>query len=494
MNNIFIILLLFNCYFAPFFWNLKDQFKIPFICFLSTGLIFLIHPFILIPLFSSAIMNYFFGLLLDRLRSRLFLASFIFINFLFCLFFKETLQKIDMGSILNDHLFYNYGDFLLVLGISFYFLQSLSYLTDVFKKEIQAKKNFFMFYNYLSFFPKFIQGPIEKPKNFFDQVTSFERPKENTFLYGLLLIFSGLFRKLLLSELYYMISHTILEEVEKHGTLIIFIGVVSLNIKIYYDFSGYTRIARGVALLFGIRLTENFKEPFFSSNFFEFWKNWHHSFFNWVRDYVFVPCYDFLRKVLATKITFIISIFSGFLFSAIWHGGSIYFIIFFCLHAVFLLMSFPLRELKFRIYKKLKFSYAENVAFRFLNILIVFFFWSLTSISLAYIDQPEIHKKIISSFFYSFQAPLSLSLSDFSPLFLKIDIYHLFSYKQIFFLLFLSFISLYFEYIKKFRGLDILKHNLLKKSSFLALFFTANIWLLIIFSPEKGFDFIYSAF
>lgn len=217
------------------------------------------------------------------------------------------------------------------IGISFYVLQAISYLVDVYRSQIGANRNFLEVSLYLAYFPKLLAGPIERAQNFFDQLRM-ERTVDNQLITtSLLRIFIGLSRKIIISN---ALLQVIPPEVFRNPGAYSFAETgywwFVFAIMVYNDFAGYTSIARGVSGLFGIQLSPNFEQPFFSTSFLDFWNRWHISLSNWLRDYIYLPVSRALLRrnpsgrylpnlIIPPLVTMIVS--------GLWHGAALHFIL-----------------------------------------------------------------------------------------------------------------------------------------------------------------------
>ena len=490
MNNTSIILLLISFYMGILFWKIPKELRSIYIATFSTFFVFLLHPYILISFLFITVTTYIFSFIIERYRNKFLLIIFILLHISYFILFKDHFLDIISSSNFYYELTYRYGHILTPIGISFYTLQAISYLIDIFRKEISSEKSFLNLYNYMLFFPKFIQGPIESPKRFLEQLKSPKKPNEEASTFGLLLIFSGLFRKLILSETYLIFSSTILLNYKNYSMFTNFLAVITTNLVMYYDFSGYSRIARGIGLVFGIHLTENFRAPFFSSSFFEFWKNWHHSFFNYMRNYVFIPTYSFFINILPTSITLISSIVIVFFISALWHKLAWNWITFFLIHAFLLIFSFAIRVPLTRIYQRLKIK-EESKWIKITQILIVFCVWNLTSIFVT-MKEPIAAAEFVQHLIYGTSS--FFKYLELKNIFLEIELTSLIHTPQFFIVILLTIVSLYYEYINKFCRVEVLKSRLFKNTYFLLFFFITNVCLFILYAKSATNNFIYSFF
>lgn len=220
---------------------------------------------------------------------------------------------------------------LLPVGISFYTLQALGYLIDVYKGEIYAEKNFFRYALFVSFFPQLVAGPIERSKNLLIQLHECPGFHFKNFKKGLLLIVYGLFLKMVIADRAAVIVNTVFMDTETYPGVYIAVALFFFAIQIYCDFYGYTTIARGSALLMGFYLMDNFSAPYHSRSIKEFWRRWHISLSSWFRDYLYIPLGG-NRKGFARKE---LNLFVVFAVSGLWHGASMGFVFWGVLHALY---------------------------------------------------------------------------------------------------------------------------------------------------------------
>lgn len=223
------------------------------------------------------------------------------------------------------------------LGISFYTLQAISYLIDVKRKKIEAEKNFFKIFTYLSFFPTITSGPIIRYAEFrreHDRNSTDLRADYYQITNGIIYMLYGYFLKLVVAEraaipVNNLYSEIGFENMGYSGT-ILFIIAVTYSVQIYADFAGYSAIVIGIAQIFGYRIAENFCSPYLSANLKEFWTRWHISLSSWLRDYIYIPLGGNRRgrgrKYANLMLTFIIS--------GLWHGFKGHFLVWGVSHGV----------------------------------------------------------------------------------------------------------------------------------------------------------------
>ena len=209
---------------------------------------------------------------------------------------------------------------ILPVGISFYTFQALSYSIDVYRGKIEPTKDIIAFFAFVSFFPQLVAGPIERATNLLPQFLKKREFDYDTAIDGMRQILWGLFKKLLIANncayavdsVFYLHSRTLITGSD------LLLAAILFSFQIYADFSGYSDMAIGTAKLFGIKLSRNFNNPYFSRNVAEFWRRWHISLMSWFRDYVYIP----LGGNRVSKFRTICNVFVVFLLSGLWHGAN----------------------------------------------------------------------------------------------------------------------------------------------------------------------------
>lgn len=218
----------------------------------------------------------------------------------------------------------------LPIGISFYIFQTISYLVDVYRGDIHAEKNLGLYAVYISFFPKVMQGPIERGKNLLPQLYEHRRFQYKQASYGLKLMAWGYFKKLVLADNLSVYVNQVFNDLPSYQGLSLVLATFFFAIQLYCDFSGYTDIALGSAKLFGIELSLNFKAPYFASSIKDFWGRWHITLSTWLRDYIYIP----LGGNRVGKFRHALNIMITFLVSGLWHGASWNFILWGEIHGI----------------------------------------------------------------------------------------------------------------------------------------------------------------
>jgi D-alanyl-lipoteichoic acid acyltransferase DltB (MBOAT superfamily) len=343
-------------------------------------------PLYLLLLVSLGAVTYVTGLMAWKDHGRIWAWAGILINLLLLALFK-ILPLLTDGNPFSSWLPWFPGpsgtdSIVLPLGLSFYVFTCLSYLLDIRKKFIVPQKHAGILAAYLLFFPKLAQGPIERAGN---SMAQFGSPRFDAALctMGFQRILWGLFKKLFIADrLAPFVSAVFADPGDQQGLSLV-LAAVLFTFQIYADFSAYTDIAVGSAAVLGIRLSENFRQPYLSASVKEFWNRWHISFSYWLRDYLYLPlAYSLSRKMKAETYLgvktenwiYLLATFCTFAVCGIWHGMGWNYLLWGLLFAFYL--SFGRFSMKFRknLRKKLGFSLKKD---GFTNILATFLLVSL---------------------------------------------------------------------------------------------------------------------
>ena len=278
-------------------------------------------------------------------------------------------------------------DLLMPLGISFYTFQSLGYLMDVYKSRCSADRNIAKFALFVSFFPQIIQGPIGRYNQLAPQLYAPHKFDYTRICHGGQLILWGLFKKILIADRLSGLVGTVLTNAGTYNGLEIALGVLAYMFNIYTNFSGGIDIARGVAQCLGIDMAENFKRPFFAISTGDYWRRWHITLGEWMRDYLLYPLSlskafgrmgrllkkifgDYIGKVLPTSLAMMIV----FLAVGIWHGANAKFIAFGLYNGVFIILGILLKPAAARFNKLVPWFTTKNLIIRIFAILMTLFF------------------------------------------------------------------------------------------------------------------------
>jgi len=284
--------------------------------------------------------NYYIALLITDAKKvfKNWLIIGIAFNLALLIFFKYFNFFIDsfneVATILGFTITPFYLNIVLPIGISFYVFKAIAYLVDVSRKEIEPTKKILNFALYLSFFPQLIAGPIQRANYIFPQLSSSLNPSKTQLKDAFFLISIGLFQKTMIGDACGKMVDPIFFDLTKYSSFEIISAVLLFTFQIYADFAGYSNIARGLAKLFGMELTINFKQPYRSKNVKEFWSRWHISLSTWLRDYLYIPLGGNRKGNFILYRNIIIVMLLG----GLWHGAGWNFILWGLYHALLLLI------------------------------------------------------------------------------------------------------------------------------------------------------------
>jgi len=290
----------------------------------------------IILLILSCLFNYGIGILIDKTYKKKYLIIGIVFNLLLLTYFKYTNFFINnFNSLFNINV--NLLNIVLPLGISFFTFQNISYLVDVFKKDVQAQKNFLYYSTYITFFPQLVAGPIVRYKDINEELTN-RTESYSLFSEGVVRFLVGLGKKVLIANTLYSMC-SVLEGINSSVIGYWLLGI-GYTLNIYFDFSGYSDMAIGLGKMFGFKFLENFNYPLIATSVTDFWRRWHMSLSSFFRDYVYIP----LGGNRVSFIKMLRNIFVVWLLTGFWHGASwnfifwgLYFFIFLMLEKLFLL-------------------------------------------------------------------------------------------------------------------------------------------------------------
>ena len=329
------------------------------------------NPIYILLLFSCTVITYAAGLILEKLQNinsrKLCLAVCLMINLCILGFFKyfdfavininRILSAVHMGQVTWEH------NIILPVGISFYTLQALGYLIDVYRGDIYAEKNFFRYALFISFFPQLVAGPIERSKNLLVQLYTAKKFDWENFRRGFVLMLWGFFLKVVIADRAAVIVNTVYGNPDEYKGFLVMAATFFFAIQIYCDFYGYSVIARGAAYFFGIKLTDNFNAPYFSQSVKEFWRRWHISLSGWFRDYLYIPLGGNRKGALRRRINLLIV----FTVSGLWHGASMAFVVWGFLNGAYQIAGEFISKLKNAIY-----TYKDSLVARLVRRLATF--------------------------------------------------------------------------------------------------------------------------
>jgi D-alanyl-lipoteichoic acid acyltransferase DltB (MBOAT superfamily) len=301
-------------------------------------------PLFALPLLLTALVEYSMAILIERSRIRgsgkmgMYRAIGVIFPLALLAFFKYlpycTQTAAGAASFFHLNFDPSAGSVILPLGISYYTLQGISYITEVKRGTMAAERHFGFFLLYFLFFPKLTAGPIERPY-FLSQFHEKHCLEYENVSAGLKIIVLGLFKKLVVADRVGVIVNEVYSNASSYHGIYLMLATALFAVQIYCDFSGYTDIARGSARLMGFRLMENFKYPYGSTSLSEYWRRWHISLSTWFRDYLYIP----MGGSRVGRCRWYANLFTVFIVSGFWHGSGWNFIAWGAFHGMMMMFG-----------------------------------------------------------------------------------------------------------------------------------------------------------
>jgi alginate O-acetyltransferase complex protein AlgI len=337
------------------FYSAKNRYRW-IILFLSSYFFYIyLKPEYIFILITVTLLNYYSALLFTKFqgskRKKIFYIS-LSLNLIILIAFKYlNFIFVSVNSVLSlAGINYQFGntEMQMPIGISFYIFIALGYMIDVYRKTIDAEKNIGIVSLFVSFFPIVLSGPIERSSRLLPQFKNISEFNYDDVTTGMKRFVWGLFKKVVIADRLAVFVNIIFNNPQKYKGLFLIIGVVFYAYQIYCDFSGYSDMAIGTAQIFGFKIMNNFKRPYYSKSILEFWRRWHISLSEWLRDYLFLPtAYSIARKGKSGKYLFMktenasyfIATLVTMLLIGLWHGASWNFVFWGFLFAFFMIIS-----------------------------------------------------------------------------------------------------------------------------------------------------------
>jgi alginate O-acetyltransferase complex protein AlgI len=269
----------------------------------------------------------------NKAVKKLLLMISILISLSFLLYFKYSgFFLLNLNQIFHTN--YQITELFLPIGISFYTFQSISYIVDVYQKKITISRNFVDYCFYMTFFPHLVAGPIVRAVDFIPQINQPKTVDLELLKTAIFRIMLGLSKKLFIADFLSRYVDMVHVQPSGYSGLENILCMYAYSFQIYFDFSGYSDIAIGIALLMGYALKENFMNPYHATNITDFWRRWHISLSTWLRDYIYIPLGGNRKGVFNTYVFLMITMLVG----GIWHGASWNFIVWGAAHGLALVV------------------------------------------------------------------------------------------------------------------------------------------------------------
>lgn len=336
---------LFLLYFLPFFLILYfiSPYKLRNLLIVIASIFFYSWggPKYIFIIFFSIIIDFFIAKFIHQSKGnkrKLWLTIGISINLGFLVYFKYAnffVENINSGLSFLGFNALSFAKVALPIGISFFTFHEMSYIIDVYRKDKPPMKSIVDYSLYILFFPQLIAGPIIRFNEISDQITNRKANENIDFkLTGFYRFVIGLSKKVLIANVLGAEADKIFAmNLNEMDTVTAWIGITAYAFQIYFDFSGYSDMAIGIARILGFVFPENFNNPYISQNITEFWKRWHITLSRWMRDYLYIPLGG--NKVSRNRLYF--NLWIVFFLSGLWHGASWNFVAWGCFHGLFLI-------------------------------------------------------------------------------------------------------------------------------------------------------------
>ncbi len=307
---------------------------------------------------AAAFYSYLYGFILGKWKKKV-------------LLFLGILPPAGLLIFMKYAGFFHITDSLVMpLGLSFYTFKIISYLVDVYREKIPAEKNPILYFDYVLFFPCITAGPINRAKEFFEEMRSHKPFDYRDAKNGGVQMMLGIFEKLVFCDFIASVVNRISSSTILGGQNILF-GIFLYSFNIYLDFDSYSNIAIGTARVLGIHLPKNFNSPYVAWNLKEFWNRWHISLSTWLRDYIYIP----LGGNRKGKFRQYLNVLIVFIISGLWHGSTLNFLLWGVFHGVIRvvedLLELPFKGKKIPVWIK----YPARLVGIAVNFVIVSFLW-----------------------------------------------------------------------------------------------------------------------
>lgn len=336
------------------------------------------QPMMLWVLLGVTVITYIGGRVLEKRRRPVVFAVFFWLCLLVLIYFKYTNFMIENLNWILDYFHLNHGklsarNIVVPIGLSFFIFQSTSYLSDVYRKNFPAEKNFFRYAAFVSFFPTVLSGPIQKSRILLPQLkeeTSFSTEQG---IRSFILLLWGIFEKTIVSNGLAVIVNGVFNQYTSYDGIYYLIAAVCFSFYIYADFSAYSDMACGIAGMLGFHIEVNFKNPYLSVTLTEFWNHWHMTLNSWFAENIYIP----LGGNRKGKLRKYINIMVVFLFSGIWHGAANNFLVWGGLNGILRIIGEETRSWREKLYAYFRVD-SKTESINILKRIFVFFIITVT--------------------------------------------------------------------------------------------------------------------
>jgi alginate O-acetyltransferase complex protein AlgI len=371
------------------FYLIDSKFRIWFLALLSCVFIATFSYLLLLYILVYSLFNYYIGIKIHETNFKVaFFRTGVFLNLAQLFVLKYPTLVIDPAIHLFNFEFHftRISEIIIPLGISYFTLQGIGYLVNIKMGWEKPEYKYINFFLYTAFYPKFLSGPVEQSNHFLPQLVDLGSFDRQNIVIGFRLVLLGLLKKNIIANQLSIIVNPVYNDLSTHGGSMLLLVILIQPLYIYFDFSGYTDIARGFAKTYGIDLLPNFDRPFFSENVTTFWKRFHMSLALWFNDYIFKQLCFKLRK-WKTHATIAAVVVTWLLFG-IWHGAGWNFMVLGLLQALAINYEFFTKRLRTRLFSKIPINCTKFLGrlltYLFYGISLVFFFSPNLKTSLAF--------------------------------------------------------------------------------------------------------------
>ncbi len=309
------------------------------------------NPKYTLLLVASILINFVAGLLIhhynqDKNKKRVVLVLALILNLLLLGFFKyynfiaDTFK--DLATLFGSGAPIPLLDIVLPIGISFYTFQTMSYTIDVYKSNLKPALNFFEFSCYITLFPHVIAGPIVRYSDIINDLKNIDKRKDKSLFFykGILFFVIGLAKKVIIADSIAFVINPMFSNYHNLTMLTSWVAVIGYTYQLYFDFSGYSDMAVGLAYFLGFHFPQNFDSPYKARNISDFWKRWNISLSNWLRDYLYISLSGNRKGNFRTLVNLVITMFLG----GLWHGANWTFVIWGLYHGFLLAIYHAVRK------------------------------------------------------------------------------------------------------------------------------------------------------
>jgi alginate O-acetyltransferase complex protein AlgI len=314
----------------------------------------------------------------EQIKRKTLLILLIFLNLSVLLYFKYSnfiLENLNFGLNRLNLDVISWKEVILPIGISFYTFQTLTYIIDVYRKETKHQEELHLYLLYIFLFPQLIAGPIVKYNSIYGQLKN-RIENSSDFVHGFIRFTVGLAKKVLLANVLGAFAKTLLypEIVETISSSSVWLGMLCYTFQIYFDFSAYSDMAIGLGKMFGFSLPENFNRPYTSYSISQFWRKWHITLGDFMKNYLYIP----LGGNKVTKMKIYRNLILVFLLSGFWHGDNWTFIIWGLFHGFWMVLDRLFLE---KFLEKIKIL---SIPFTFLLVLLSWVFFQAENLDIAF--------------------------------------------------------------------------------------------------------------